>query len=205
MYVSDRQWKYISNRQWRIQDFPGEGVPTPIWGAPTYYYRPQTKFAKVMFLHLSVSHSVHRWEGVCLSACWDTHTPSWADTYPGRHTPLCSACWEIQATSGLYASYCNAYLFRNFFCRKLHDNERIWTYRPSLDLPIVVVRLLVGMWWSSESPQGATPLHCWKCTAASFLPSFRNQATLPPVQACNPHEVCFFFSRPIRGLAVDAV
>ena len=25
-----------------------------------YYYRPQTKFVKVMFLHLSVSHSVHR-------------------------------------------------------------------------------------------------------------------------------------------------
>ena len=24
------------------------------------YYRPQTKFAKVMFLHVSVSHSVHR-------------------------------------------------------------------------------------------------------------------------------------------------
>ena len=34
------------------------------------YYRPQTKFAKVMFLHLSVSHSVHR-GGVCPSACWD--------------------------------------------------------------------------------------------------------------------------------------
>ena len=29
------------------------------------YYRPQTKFAKVMFLHVSVSHSVHRggWVG----------------------------------------------------------------------------------------------------------------------------------------------
>ena len=32
-------------------------------------YRPQTKFAKVMFLHVSVSHSVHRgggraWQGV---------------------------------------------------------------------------------------------------------------------------------------------
>ena len=27
-------------------------------------YRPQTKFVKVMFLHLSVSHSVHR--GVCI-------------------------------------------------------------------------------------------------------------------------------------------
>ena len=25
-----------------------------------FYYRPQTKFAKVMFLHLSVSHFVHR-------------------------------------------------------------------------------------------------------------------------------------------------
>ena len=38
--------------QWRIQDFPDR--------AKTYYYRPQTKFAKIMFLHLSVSHSVHR-------------------------------------------------------------------------------------------------------------------------------------------------
>ena len=27
--------------------------------ARRYFYRPQTKFAKVMFLHLSVSHSVH--------------------------------------------------------------------------------------------------------------------------------------------------
>ena len=26
------------------------------------FYRPQAKFAKVMFLHLSVSHSVHRGE-----------------------------------------------------------------------------------------------------------------------------------------------
>ena len=31
----------------------------------TLYYRPQTKCAKVMFLHLSVSHSVHR-GGVCI-------------------------------------------------------------------------------------------------------------------------------------------
>ena len=57
-----------------------------------------------MFLHLSVSHSVHR-GGVCLSACWDTHIP-WADTHPppdrhppcavhvGIHTPLPSACWD---------------------------------------------------------------------------------------------------------------
>ena len=73
-----------------------------------------------MFLHLSVSHSVHR--GVCLSACWNTQTPLWADTpwadtqpwvdtpcpvhagihttpcpvHAGIHTPLASACWHTQ-------------------------------------------------------------------------------------------------------------
>ena len=36
--------------------------------------------AKVIFLHLSVIHSVHGGEGVCLSACWDTTPPR-----PGRH------------------------------------------------------------------------------------------------------------------------
>ena len=33
-----------------------------------YHYRPQTKFAKVMFLHLSVSHFVHR--GVSTPTPW---------------------------------------------------------------------------------------------------------------------------------------
>ena len=42
------------------------------------YYRPQTKFAKVMFLHLSVSHSVH---GV--GEYLGRYTP-WADTPPHR-------------------------------------------------------------------------------------------------------------------------
>ena len=37
--------------------------------------------AKVISLHLSVIHSVHRGEGVCLSACWDT-TPPGSDTTP---------------------------------------------------------------------------------------------------------------------------
>ena len=69
------------------------------------YYRPQRKFAKVMFLHLSVSHSVHGGGGVCLSACWDTPPREQTPTRP------CSACWEIRATSGRYASYWNAYLF----------------------------------------------------------------------------------------------
>ena len=40
--------------------------------------------AKVIFLHLSVIHSVHR-GGVCFSACWD-NTPPGADT-PLEQTP----------------------------------------------------------------------------------------------------------------------
>ena len=37
----------------------------------TYFYRPQRSCGKVMFLHLSVSHSVHR--GVCVPACTTGH------------------------------------------------------------------------------------------------------------------------------------
>ena len=48
----------------------------------SFHYGPQTKFwYKVMFLHLSVSHSVHGGRGgVCPIACWDTP--------PGRHSLL---------------------------------------------------------------------------------------------------------------------
>ena len=78
-----------------------------------YHYRPQTKFAKVMFLHLSVSHSVHR-GGVCLSACWDTppgtrHPPDQA-TPPTRHPPSGS---RDGYCCGRYASYWNALLFKH--------------------------------------------------------------------------------------------
>ena len=48
--------------------------------------------AKVIFLHLSVIHSVHRGEGVCLSACWDTTTPHPEQTPPDQiPTPLGAA------------------------------------------------------------------------------------------------------------------
>ena len=45
-----------------------------------YIYRPQTKFAKVVFLHLSVSHSVHG--GWCIPPCNGTDTPQ-----EDRHPP----------------------------------------------------------------------------------------------------------------------
>ena len=50
---------------------------------------------KVMFLHLSVSHSVHR--GGCLPQCMLGYTPRqkppWTDP-PGQTHPLPSTCWD---------------------------------------------------------------------------------------------------------------
>ena len=73
------------------------------------FYRPQTWFAKVMFLHLSVNLST---EGVFLPQCMLGYTP------PGRHPPaqcmlgytVPSACWDRHGyCCGWYASYWNAF------------------------------------------------------------------------------------------------
>ena len=107
---------------------------------------------KVMFLHLSVSHSVHR--RVCLSACWDTptlgrHHPLGRHLPLGRHppradtplpsaccdthtpakcmlgyTPLPSACWDRHGyCCGRYASYWNAFLFNKQFTQSFTSNK----------------------------------------------------------------------------------
>ena len=47
-----------------------------------FHYRPQTKFAKVMFLHMSVSHSVHGWGGG-LPHCMLGYTPRQGTHPPG--------------------------------------------------------------------------------------------------------------------------
>ena len=52
-------------------------------------YRPQTKLAKVMFLHLSVSHSVHKGGSASVHA-------GIADP-PGADPHLRSACWGERA------------------------------------------------------------------------------------------------------------
>ena len=79
---------------------------------------------KVMFLHLSVSHSIHRgvYIPACIkqiplgrhplpSACWDTPPAQCMLGY----TPFPSACWGTHPPSGhccgRYTSYCNAFLF----------------------------------------------------------------------------------------------
>ena len=74
------------------------------------YYRSQRSCGKVMFLHLSVCHSVHRGWGVSATPRADIPgqtpprqtplgRPPWADTpLPSAcwdtHTPLGSACWD---------------------------------------------------------------------------------------------------------------
>ena len=51
-----------------------------------YFYRPQTKFAKVMLLHLSVSHSVHRGVSASVHAGIHTSTPQ-EQTPPQKQKP----------------------------------------------------------------------------------------------------------------------
>ena len=86
-----------------------------------------------MFLHLSVSHSVHRGMSVTVVHCMlgyththtqsntyhplgQTHTHPWADTHScpvhaGIHTPLPSAYWDRNGfCCGRYASRSNAFL-----------------------------------------------------------------------------------------------
>ena len=97
-----------------------------------YYYRPQTKFTKVMFLHLSVCHSVHRGVsrptsrmGVGLQAhTWGGGSPGshleWGGL-PGPHLggglPHCMLGYTSPYgyCCGQYASYWNAFLLGLIF------------------------------------------------------------------------------------------
>ena len=90
------------------------------------------------YVFMCVCDSVHREGGLphCMLGYTDpptppgpeagTHTPRANTPPPGpeagtppptprtRHPPPCSACWEIQATSGRYSTYWNAILY--YFC-----------------------------------------------------------------------------------------
>ena len=80
-----------------------------------HFYRPQRSWGKVMFLHVSVilftggSAPLHA--GIYTPPPNRGRHPSQTRHPPGtRHPPQHSACWEIRATSGRYASYWNAIL-----------------------------------------------------------------------------------------------
>ena len=63
------------------------------------YYRPQTKFAKIMFLNLPVIHSVHGG----LDAGGESTSKGVGHTPPIGN-------YGIRSTSGRYVSYWNAFL-----------------------------------------------------------------------------------------------
>ena len=89
-----------------VQEIPNLGITiirqTYYWirstvRRPKYFYRPQTKFAKVMFSQVSVC------RGGCLPHCMLDTTPL------GRHPQAVHA--GIWSTSGRYASHWNTSLF----------------------------------------------------------------------------------------------
>ena len=91
--------------RWRSSPSPPCVNPHHVAGC----YRPQRSCGKVMFLHLSVSHSVH--EGVSASVHAGIHPP--ADTPPGSykhtHTPLAATHTPGRYTPlpGRYPNTCN--------------------------------------------------------------------------------------------------
>ena len=82
-------------------------VPTLAPKVCMEFYCPQTKFEKVMFLHLSVSHSVHRGGGLPQCMLGYHHPPRPGTPPPRSRDGYCC---------GRYASYWNALLLQ-FFCR----------------------------------------------------------------------------------------
>ena len=76
---------------------------------------------------------------------WDQVQPP-----PTRYTPGSSACWEIRATSGRYASYWNAFWFSNLLTYKyivrpvgLCSINREWIPRTGLtELPVHEIRVI---------------------------------------------------------------
>ena len=99
--------------------------------ACAHNYRPQRSCGKVMFLHLSV-----------LLFTGGSATPR-ADNPPGqtppdRHPPPRSACWELLATKGRYASYWNAHLFLIEFISILFFFSLNWIYLLKSKLDMLV-------------------------------------------------------------------
>ena len=87
-----------------------------------------------------------------------------------------SACWEIRATNGRYASYWNAYLFFNFFAKILLENERIWTQRGSVSLVTPL-----------DPPMSLMKKLVFRTNDALFRQSYRSTILFPFQRKCANH------------------
>ena len=110
--------------------------------------------------------SVHRGGGVCLSACWDTISPSrhtppgtdtplLTDTRPRAHTPADSYC------CGRYASYWNAFLFSGIFAIALLKHSHLNPYNPLVVIEKCeqVVSLSQRWYYSSHASSPLPPFN----------------------------------------------
>ena len=97
------------------------------------------------------------------------HKPPGADTLPGtRHPtlpeqtppPLCSACWEMWSTSGRYASYWNAILFR-------FETERLQTLKDKIVASLGNIRayhlILNNSIFKPWKTRGVLTIFCVRC------------------------------------------
>ena len=99
-----------------------------------HFYRPQRSRGKVMFLHVSVI--LFTVGGV------------WADIPPGADTPpLRSACREIRATGGLYASYWNAIFLFIYIARVIDTAASQLTKTAITVTAIFIVALGYELWY----------------------------------------------------------
>ena len=99
---------------------------------------------RVPFIFTARKRSLRR---LCFYTCLSVilFTGGWsAPVHAGMHTPRSrypprsSSCWEIRATSGRYASYWNAYLFKLYFCELIcgflvtEKNKREMRFNPHI-------------------------------------------------------------------------
>ena len=85
-----------------------------------FYYHPQTKFAKVMFLHLPVSHSVHQGD---LHPRGCLH-PGAVGQNPPSDTVGCGQREGGTHPTGMHSSLFSFYLFKNYICCRFRNVEK---------------------------------------------------------------------------------
>ena len=115
-------------------------------------------WGKVMFLHLSVNHSVHRGRGVVMPLPVMDSTPSWTAT----PLPPDSTTSPSQSTHGQYTSYWNAFLFifvyLNLFAQILIYFGLVYLYQKAFGKSFFPLKVLGKMSFTLSAIHQATGL-----------------------------------------------
>ena len=101
----------------------GAGAPTPKLGVLTYYYRPHRSCGQGN-IFTPVCHSVHR-EG--LPQCMLGYHPPGVGTPPQEQAPPRADTPRHTVNERPVRILLQCILILQYFCWKLHEDERIWT------------------------------------------------------------------------------